>query len=237
MLFNKRHDEEPPYDAAAVYRNGATAPAPSHAQVKPANATRSVIDPWLLITGNLEGEGELQVDGKVRGDIRCAHLIVGKEATITGNIIANEVVVRGTVKGIIRANRVILQSSARVESEIYHKTLAIEEGACFEGTARLRQEPMKEDAVKPQVAELQAMAADMKAADKAKSKSKVARGDGAAVAGSYPSIEDAADPMPAAPQSSASSPEPSNGSKPPQAMSALGAEVERVRAQLRERRA
>ncbi len=236
MLFNKRHDEEPPHDAAAFYRNGANAPAPSHAQIKSVNATRSVIDPWLLITGNLEGEGELQVDGKVHGDIRCAHLIVGKEATISGNIIANEVVVRGTVNGIIRANRVILQSSARVESEIYHKTLAIEEGACFEGTARLRQDPMKEDTLKPQVAELQAMANDMKVADKAKSKGKAARADGAAAAGSYPPVEEAVEAMPAASQPTGSA-ESANGSKPAQAMTSLGAEVERVRAQLRERRA
>ena len=41
---------------------------------------------------------------------------------------------RGKVTGVIRANRVILQDTARVESEIFHKRLAIEEGAVFEGS-------------------------------------------------------------------------------------------------------
>jgi len=104
--------------------------------------TRSVIDAWLMITGNLQSEGEVQVDGQINGDIRCAHLTVGRDAMVNGNITAEEVVVRGKVRGVIRANRVILQDSAQVDSEIFHKKLSIEEGACFEGTSRRCDDPM-----------------------------------------------------------------------------------------------
>ena len=34
-----------------------------------------------------------------------------------------------------------------VESEIFHKSLAIEQGACFDGLSRRRDEPMKADVV------------------------------------------------------------------------------------------
>jgi cytoskeletal protein CcmA (bactofilin family) len=86
------------------------------------------------MTGNLESEGDIQVDGKVQGHIRCSQLIVGKDATIDGDIVAAEVVVRGKVKGVIRANRVKLQETACVESEIFfEKSLGIEDGASFEG--------------------------------------------------------------------------------------------------------
>ena len=104
--------------------------------------TRSVIDAWLVITGNLQSDGEVQVDGQVHGDIRCTHLTVGRDARVAGNITAEEVVVRGKVKGIIRASRVILQDTAQVDSEIWHKSLAIEEGATFEGTSRRREDPL-----------------------------------------------------------------------------------------------
>ena len=107
--------------------------------------TRSVIDAWLTITGDLMSEGEVQVDGQVNGDIRCAQLTVGKDATISGNIVAEMVVVRGRVKGTIRALRVILQDSARVDSEIFHKSLAVEEGACFEGASRRLDDPMQDE--------------------------------------------------------------------------------------------
>jgi cytoskeletal protein CcmA (bactofilin family) len=148
MLFNKKAEEELLNNLAAAGKRAASA-APS--AVEPAAAalrksngapTRSVIDAWLRINGNLESEGEVQVDGQIQGDIRCAHLTVGRDALVNGNITADEVVVRGKVMGCIRANRVILQDCAHVESEVFHKKLSIEEGACFEGTSRRCDDPL-----------------------------------------------------------------------------------------------
>jgi cytoskeletal protein CcmA (bactofilin family) len=137
MLFNSYGES----------RSGSVNPLPSEqppvAARKATAPTRSVIDSWLTITGNLQSEGEVQVEGQINGDIRCAHLTVGRDASITGNIIAEEVVVRGKVKGIIRANRVTLQDGAQVESEIYHKSLVIEQGGLFDGTSRRREDPMQ----------------------------------------------------------------------------------------------
>jgi cytoskeletal protein CcmA (bactofilin family) len=108
-----------------------------------ARPTHSTLDSWLNITGNLQSDGDIQVDGHVKGDIRCARLTVGKGATIVGNIAANEITVRGSIKGIIRATRVTLQNHAHVESEIIHKTLIIEEGAWFAGVSRAQDDPMR----------------------------------------------------------------------------------------------
>ena len=165
MLFNKKPDEEFSHDFSPKRQSIATYsvdPVPVAPRKVNGAPTRSVIDAWLNISGNLQSEGEVQVDGQINGDIRCAHLTVGKDATIVGNIVAEEVVVRGKVTGTIRANRVILQDSARVDSEIFHKKLAIEEGAVFEGQSRLRDEPMNADVI-----DLQTMAAGMKSAEKA----------------------------------------------------------------------
>ena len=146
MRFNKKMDE-------ALLQELASKPKammdimPVALRKSNGSPTRSVIDAWLMITGNLLSEGEVQVDGQIVGDIRCTHLTVGKDATIKGNITAEEVVVRGKVAGTIRANRVILQDSARVESEIFHKLLSIEEGASFEGVSRMRENPMTAEVV------------------------------------------------------------------------------------------
>jgi cytoskeletal protein CcmA (bactofilin family) len=147
MLFNKKAEEEFMQDYSTNKRSSTTVSStvePAAATSRKANGapTRSVIDAWLTITGNLQSEGEVQVDGQIQGDIRCAHLTVGRDATVNGNITAEEVVVRGKVTGTIRANRVILQDSAHVESEIFHKKLSIEEGACFEGMSRRREDPL-----------------------------------------------------------------------------------------------
>jgi cytoskeletal protein CcmA (bactofilin family) len=147
MLFKTREGEgRLPYDFGKQDPvAGVAGPRPSDqgiASARPARAaTRSVIDRRLLVTGDLEGRGELQVEGKVEGNIRCALVVVGSEGIIAGNVTADEVVVRGEIKGTIRANSVVLQDRARVNSEIFHKLLSIEAGACFEGQARRSSDP------------------------------------------------------------------------------------------------
>ena len=156
MLFNKKTDNGMEYDClgdTAVRSANGFAPFNPNSQSLNLNAealrqrtgvpARSVIDAWLTMKGNLESEGDIQVDGKVQGHIRCTQLIVGKDATIDGDVLAAEVVIRGKVKGVIRANRVKLQETARVESEIFfEKSLGIEDGASFEGQIRRASEPL-----------------------------------------------------------------------------------------------
>jgi len=150
MLFNRKAEEELAQDYSTMKRPS-TAVTPAVEPVTPASRkatnppTRSVIDAWLVIKGNLESEGEVQVDGQIHGDIRCEHLTIGRDAQIAGNITAKEVVVRGKVTGVIRAVRVILQNSAQVASEIVHKSLSIDEGASFEGISRRSEDPMSAD--------------------------------------------------------------------------------------------
>jgi cytoskeletal protein CcmA (bactofilin family) len=106
---------------------------------------QSVIDASLVITGNLQSEHDLKVDGEVNGDVRCSQLIFGRDATINGNIVADAVVVRGKVKGVIHADQVTLQDTARVESDIFHKSLLIEEGARVNGEIRRKEQPTPPD--------------------------------------------------------------------------------------------
>ncbi|MDX2204358.1 MAG: polymer-forming cytoskeletal protein [Hyphomicrobiaceae bacterium] len=104
--------------------------------------SRSVIDAWLEIVGNLSTEGEILVEGRIEGNVRCAQLIVGVDATVTGAIVAEEVIVYGKVKGAIRANKVILKDTAVVDSDIVHRSLTVERGACFDGSSCRRDQPL-----------------------------------------------------------------------------------------------
>lgn len=101
----------------------------------------SIIGQTLQITGNLVSQGEVQIEGEIRGDIHGSYVIVGESAHINGSIIAAEIVVRGVVSGTVRGNRVHLQSTARIEGDIYHQCIAIEQGAYFEGKSRRVEDP------------------------------------------------------------------------------------------------
>jgi cytoskeletal protein CcmA (bactofilin family) len=59
---------------------------------------------------------------------------------VEGGINAEDVVIRGRTKGVIDANRVKLEKSANVDSEICHSTFSAEEGARIKGSLKLRDE-------------------------------------------------------------------------------------------------
>jgi len=102
-----------------------------------AKQSKSVIDEWLTMRGDLESEGDILVKGKVIGNVQCKMLILDEDAVVEGGIIADEVVIRGTTKGgTVQAKRVLLQSTARVLSEIVHEKFSAEEGAYIEGALR-----------------------------------------------------------------------------------------------------
>ena len=69
-------------------------------------------------------------------------------------MIADDVIVNGRIVGTVRGLKVRLTSSARVEGDIIHKTIAIESGAHFEGSVRREEDPLssKGNAKPPQKA-------------------------------------------------------------------------------------
>jgi cytoskeletal protein CcmA (bactofilin family) len=135
---------------------------------------RFVIGALLSIEGDLESKGDVLVDGRVRGNITCNRLIVGADASIEGDILADEVVIRGKVAGPIRAGSVSIEATGRVEGYIYHATLSVEAGAVFQGVSRCRKDPKSLDATtERQVSELNAKAAEMMAVTRSELSSEV----------------------------------------------------------------
>ena len=105
-------------------------------------AAPSVLSSDLTIKGNLKTSGDIQIEGVLEGDIRAHLLTVGESATVKGEVIADDVVVNGRVIGCVRGLKVRLTSTARVEGDVIHKTIAIESGAHFEGSVKRNDDPL-----------------------------------------------------------------------------------------------
>ena len=129
-------------------KNRKSAAASPQTESPPRSAPPSLISNDLAIAGDLEGKGEVQIDGTVNGDIRCNTLLVGESAAIKGEIIAETVHVHGTVSGQIKARSVSLARTARVVGNILHENLSIEQGAFLEGHCK-RIDTKKESAETP----------------------------------------------------------------------------------------
>ncbi len=106
------------------------------------NSAPSILSDDLEITGTVIAEGEIQLDGKVEGDLRAGSLTVGEKASVKGEVLADSVIIRGHVVGTVRGRKVTLASTARIEGDITHSELSVESGAFFEGHCRHAQDPL-----------------------------------------------------------------------------------------------
>ena len=107
-------------------------------------APPSLLAADLAVTGDINSAGEIQIDGRLTGNIQTDVLIVGESANITGEIRAETVRIHGRVNGQIKARTVSLAKTAHVMGDILHENLAIEQGAYLEGHCR-RIESLKKD--------------------------------------------------------------------------------------------
>ena len=96
----------------------------------------SVLAPDMHVVGNIISEGDIQVDGRLEGDIRSQKLTVGQSAVITGTIYGDQIRIAGTVKGEIVARVVVLTSTAKVTGDIRHDSLSIDAGAFVQGLCK-----------------------------------------------------------------------------------------------------
>ncbi|MFV0333796.1 MAG: polymer-forming cytoskeletal protein, partial [Tropicimonas sp.] len=106
----------------------------------------SILSSDLTVTGNLKTTGDIQVEGTVEGDSRAHLLTIGENATIRGECVADDVVINGHIAGRVRGLKVRLTSTAKVEGDIIHKTIAIESGAHFEGSVQRQDDPLNNGA-------------------------------------------------------------------------------------------
>ena len=116
----------------------------------------SVLSADLHIKGDIKTTGDIQVEGQIEGDIRAHLLTVGEGATVRGELMADDVVINGRIVGRVRGLKVRLTSTARVEGDIIHKTIAIESGAHFEGSVQRQDDPLSTNKGKPAAAQGQA---------------------------------------------------------------------------------
>ncbi|MHA1107759.1 MAG: bactofilin family protein [Alphaproteobacteria bacterium] len=99
-------------------------------------AAPTIVSSDLRIDGNITSSGEIQVDGVVNGDVKCAKISIGENGSVKGAVTAERALVRGKVTGQIKSRVVTLTRSSRVTGDVLHETLAIEPGARLEGNCR-----------------------------------------------------------------------------------------------------
>ena len=121
-MFNKRADTSFPALSASLDTAG-----------RKSHKVASVIGDDVTITGSITGQGELHLDGTVRGEVTVERLSIGETGQVEGNVTAETVDIRGKLTGTISAKQVKLYGTAHVDGDITHEQLSMEPGAYFQG--------------------------------------------------------------------------------------------------------
>jgi len=125
--------------------------APSAPSARPAARVASILGADLVFEGSISGEGELLVDGHVKGDIHVSRLVIGEHAHVEGTVRGAAVEVRGQITGNVEGKAIHLLSSAHVEGDIVHEQLSIDVGAFFQGRcSQFRPAPVAQTIAAPQ---------------------------------------------------------------------------------------
>ena len=103
----------------------------------------AVIGPSIQINGDLSGEEDLVIEGKVNGTIQLREksLTVGAKGQVDANVLAHTVIVEGEVNGdLYGSQRVSIRKTGNVKGNIVSPKVSLDEGCRFKGSIDMDQE-------------------------------------------------------------------------------------------------
>jgi cytoskeletal protein CcmA (bactofilin family) len=98
----------------------------------------STIGPKTVVIGNVHGDGDLELHGRVEGDITVeGNVLVASGAEVKGSVSAAAIRVAGSVEGNLQAAETVsVEPDARVVGDMTTPRVSIAEGAVVRGMVR-----------------------------------------------------------------------------------------------------
>lgn len=125
-----------------------TSNSPVETSRKPSTSTRtkgsnapSILSRDLVITGEISTDGDVQIEGRVEGNVKATTLTIGEKGSVNGKITAGKVLIRGKVTGKINATTIEMAETANVLADLVQDHLTIANGAFFDGKCTRKTKP------------------------------------------------------------------------------------------------
>jgi len=127
---------------------------------EPLSAERTFFSKGTRIEGTLELDGEVKLEGQIKGKITGTGVItIGENANVQADVIAPTIIVHGVVQGqLFATDRLEVHRTAKVKGLLQATRIRIDDGAVFEGECRMgaregaaiKAEPAKVEPAKPE---------------------------------------------------------------------------------------
>ncbi len=106
------------------------------ASVQRVQSVPSIIAANLQVEGTLRSSGDIQIDGRVIGDVVSNAVTIGAEAHVQGQVTCETARIDGYLSGEVRAKSVVISKTAHITGDVVHETISIEAGAHIEGSMK-----------------------------------------------------------------------------------------------------
>ena len=148
----KKPDDNPSHQEPA---SAPPRPAAPPAETRRAERATATVGPSIFIKGDLSGDEDLVIEGRVEGkiDLKQHNVTIGKNGRVHADVFGNTVVVEGEVDGNLFAlQQAILRQSGAVRGNITAPRVMLEDGSRFRGSIDMESKESK-DAAKPAAAQ------------------------------------------------------------------------------------
>jgi cytoskeletal protein CcmA (bactofilin family) len=109
---------------------------PAHGPQRTMSSEPSFIGRNCIFEGHITCDGELHVDGTIRGTVQSRLCVVDSAGVVQGTVSGEIIHVRGRVLGPIQGSNVFIHAGAHVEGDVFNDTISIENGAFVYGSIR-----------------------------------------------------------------------------------------------------
>lgn len=140
MAWKRNEPESPETPSYAPRPESQPAPAGGRRE-------RAVIGASITIHGDLSGEEDLTIHGRVEGkvDVKGNSVTIGESGRVKADVYADTIFVEGEVEGnLYGGNQIVLRSSGNVRGNLTAPRVALDDGAQFKGSIDM--EPKRQGA-------------------------------------------------------------------------------------------
>ena len=108
--------------------------------------TETIVGVDVTLSGNLKSDGNIEINGKVKGEINTkSDIYLGEQAMIEGTIKAKNIVITGGVQGNLEAIEDLeIAPTGKVFGDLVAKNLIVKKGAIFSGKSSMGEDKKKE---------------------------------------------------------------------------------------------
>jgi cytoskeletal protein CcmA (bactofilin family) len=143
---NKESQSTSPSTPSGRAAENANSPKAPNKSGSPAGTTAqggSWLSPTMRVKGQISGNEDLLVDGKVEGPISVGEhkLTVGQNGQVTGGLAAREIIICGKVDGnqTVAGESIEIRKDASMIGNVTTRRIVIEDGGGFKGSIEIEE--------------------------------------------------------------------------------------------------